>query len=220
MSRGRFIVVEGIDGSGSTSQARRLVATLQAHGVGAVFTHEPTPGPIGRLLRDVLEGRTRLPTPSAYGTPAESPLAWRSLALLFAADRVDHVAGLIEPALSSGQWIVSDRYVLSSLAYQALTSGEGRAAVPWLRQVNSAALVPDLTLVLHVEANVAAERRRSRGGPAELFEYDALQRVLVQWYRDAAELLGPEQTVIGVDGHASETQCAQRIWEHVRQLCV
>ncbi|HYY53573.1 MAG TPA: dTMP kinase, partial [Myxococcales bacterium] len=110
-SEGRFIALEGLDGSGTTTQAERIASVLRAQGRRVLLTREPSDGPIGTLIRLALTGRLGLPQRSG-------PLTEEALALLFAADRVDHLAAVIEPALERGELVVCDRYVLSSLAYQ------------------------------------------------------------------------------------------------------
>ena len=111
------------------------------------------------------------------------------MALLFAADRLDHVANVVEPALWAGQVVISDRYDLSSLAYQSSTSPEGEDVLPWLRSINARAVRPDLTVVLGLPSEVAEERRRLRGGAAELFEHAELQARLAALYADAERLV-------------------------------
>src|SRR5688572_4731702 len=101
MTRGRFIALEGLDGSGTTTQAARLADALGARGRTVVRTQEPSHGPIGRLVREALRS-------------LDAPLDPDALALLFAADRRDHVASEIEPALARGHDVVCDRYVMSS----------------------------------------------------------------------------------------------------------
>src|SRR4051794_39705484 len=111
---GRFIVLEGIDGAGTTTQTARLVDRLRGDGKTAVkITREPSDGPIGSLVRQVLTGRIVSPGGRAPG--------WTTMALLFAADRMDHVESEIEPFLLSDGVVVSDRYDASSLAYQSVS---------------------------------------------------------------------------------------------------
>lgn len=181
---GCFIVIEGIDGSGSTTQADLLASELRRRGRRVTQTREPTSGPIGALIRQVLthrlgvtgaEGRWRAP-------------AWTTMALLFAADRCDHGDVLIRPRLEQGEIVISDRYLLSSLAYQSLTADEPDA-LEWIRGINQQALQPDLTIVLDIDAELAAERRSSRGGAPELYELDELQRRLAAFYARGHELL-------------------------------
>src|SRR4051794_39709628 len=108
---GRFIVIEGLDGAGTTTQTERLATRLREEGHRVLTTREPSDGPVGMLLRQALTGRLTLPG-------AHAPLADETLALLFAADRTDHLASRVEPALGRGEVVLCDRYVLSSLAYQ------------------------------------------------------------------------------------------------------
>lgn len=188
---GSFIVLEGIDGAGTTTQTARLSARLSELGHRAHATCEPSRGPLGQYLRAVLTG--------ADGAPR---LGWESLALLFAADRLDHVQREIEPLLASGTTVVSDRYDLSSLAYQSATAPEGEAVLPWIRALNQRARRPDLTLVLEVAPELAAERRSVRGGAPELFDDLALQRRLASLYARAEELV-PGDRVLHVPAHGS-----------------
>jgi dTMP kinase len=173
-TRGRFIVVEGIDGAGTTTQARELSLALELSGIATLVTCEPSRGPVGAFVRSAL----------AVG-PERPRLDWASLALLFAADRLDHVAREVEPALARGVCVISDRYDLSSLIYQSATAPGGADVLPWIRALNQRARRPDLTLVLDISADVAAQRRHARGGEAELFEELELQRRLAALYARA-----------------------------------
>ena len=170
----RFIVLEGIDGAGTTTQTARLAAALALHGIRAHATREPSDGAIGRHLRDILTGRV-----SARG--ASDAQRAGQLALLFVADRLDHLGSEVQPHLAQGEWVVSDRYDHSSIAYQSVTSGE-ESSVAWLRQLNRHADRPDLTLVLDVSPEVARARRLARDQARELFDDDDLQRKLAAVY--------------------------------------
>jgi dTMP kinase len=191
---GRFVVIEGTDGSGTTTQARLLVAWLRERGIHAVGTCEPSRGPVGKLIRTVLE--KSLMRDSA--TVAE--LDWTTLALLFAADRMDHIAAEVHPQLDRGTWVVSDRYDLSSYIYQSLTAPDADSALRWVRQLNSQARRPDLLLVLDVDPEQALLRRQQRGGPEELFERQELQLKLAQAYRMAEHYL-PDDPLLHVDAN-------------------
>ena len=189
-----FIVLEGIDGAGTTTQARRLVDALTAMGVEALLTQEPTKGETGRLIRRMLQQ-----TSSGNAAPD-----WATLALLFAADRREHARCEIEPALSRGTCVVSDRYDLSSLIYQSATApaaiagNEEHSLVDWLRAVNWWAPRPNLTIVLDVPADVA-ERRRAGRSDVDIFETSELQRKLAAMYRQAGDFV-PKDCVAHVDG--------------------
>ena len=193
---GLFVVLEGIDGAGTTTQVARLVDRLRREGVSARATREPSDGPVGTQIRQVLAGRIVVPGGRAPG--------WATMALLFAADRLDHVESEIEPMLAAGGVIVSDRYDASSLAYQSVTSGlEGAAgALDWIRTINRHARRPDLTIVLDVSPGLGAARRESRGEAAQLYEQNEVQRALASFYRDLQKHQ-PNDRVIVVDGSRS-----------------
>jgi dTMP kinase len=194
MQRPGLIVFEGIDGAGTTTQAARLVEWLTARGEATHATREPSTGPIGIELRRILGG-------------AHAPMDPAAVALLFAADRLDHLAREVEPALDRGEWVVSDRYVLSSLAYQSLELDRELVAV-W----NQRARPADLTLFLDVPAEVAAERRRLRGGVEELFDALALQRRVVEGYhRELALLERAGGAVVTIDGTAPADEVTEQV---------
>lgn len=179
----RFIVLEGIDGSGTTTQAELLAERLRAAGAQVHLTREPSTGPVGKFLRRAL---TRTLAEPGQEEPQLSPF---TMALLFAADRRDHADREILPALAAGKWVISDRYDLSSLIYQSATYlGDlhpEAQLLPWLRAINQSVPRPALTLVLDLDADLARRRRQERGGEPELFEQDDLQVRLSRAYRNA-----------------------------------
>ncbi len=197
---GRFIVLEGIDGSGTTTQAARLAAALREAGHAVVSTREPSDGPIGMLLRQALTRRLM-------------GLSDRVLALLFAADRLDHLASVVEPALAEGKVVVSDRYVLSSLAYQGM-----RLPLRWVEALNAAARPADLTLYLAVDARTAARRRHGRGGSAELFDADEVQRSVARAYERVVKKHARAQHVKRVDGRGAPDAVARGILTRVEAV--
>jgi len=143
--RGTFICIEGIDGSGKTTQARRLVSNLRRKGFDVIYTTEPSSGRVGRLIRRYVLNRKR-----------RVPIALE--ALLFAADRVDHLEAKIKPALESGKVVVCDRYVYSTLAYQ----GAAGLDLKWIELINRFALVPDLALFLDVPPEIVVGRLKRK----------------------------------------------------------
>lgn len=164
--RGRFVVLEGLDGSGISTQARRLAAALDLRGVAYHCTREPTDGPVGSQIRLALTHRLELdPT---------------TLALMFAADRSDHIRTAILPRLEAGVHVVSERHVLSSIAYQG-----GQLADPaWVGAINREnlrAVTPDLTVFLDVPPDVSLGRIDAGRHARELFE----QRDTLATTRDA-----------------------------------
>jgi dTMP kinase len=209
---GVFVVVEGIDGSGSTTHTKLLGKALRQRGLKVVETCEPSPGPIGSMIRQVLQ--RRLFVADATGPRA---FAWSTMALLFAADRMDHLDSTVVPALREGAIVLSDRYDLSSLAYQSVTSPTGEKVVPWIRELNAAALRPDLTVVIDVPVDVAEERRRSRGGVEEMFEARDLQTRLCAVY-EQAERLVPDDRLVHVTGVGAVSDVAASILNAVTAL--
>ena len=148
--RGRFISLEGGEGVGKSTQSRALAATLRARGIGVVETREPGGSAGAEAIRALLlEGGA-----DRWGARAE--------ALLFAAARADHVDKTILPALEAGQWVICDRFLDSSIAYQGGADGLGADAIRALHAVGSAGLLPDRTLLLTLPEQVAMAREASR----------------------------------------------------------
>jgi dTMP kinase len=194
--RSRFIVLEGIDGAGTTTQTERLVAHLRARGRRAAATREPSDGPVGRLLRELLLGQH----PLADG----GTVAGGAMALLFAADRVDHLQREIEPLLGAGTDVVSDRYLMSSLAYQA-----EEADRDWVAGLARGVRAPDLTVLVDVPIAVAAARRSQAGRPVERYDADSTLARVAENYRALAR--AAPATVVVVDGSGSADQVAAAI---------
>lgn len=191
-------MLEGLDGAGTTTQVRRLVAALGAAGVKAHATREPSDGPIGRLIREMLVGKHALP---------EGAISQSTFGLLFAADRVDHLQREVEPQLAAGATVVSDRWYHSSLAYQG--TGADR---DWIATLNARARRPDLTILLEVRAHVAAQRRHQAGRVEELFEDLRMQEEVAAGYQATiAELRAQGERIETVDGEQSEDAVAAAI---------
>ncbi len=187
-------MLEGLDGAGTTTQAQRAVARLLRQGVRAHLTREPSDGPAGRLLREFLTGR------HAIEGQALRP---EMLALLFAADRVDHGQREVDPQIDAGAVVVSDRWYHSSLAYQA-TEIRGPGGLAWVMQCNQYARVPDLTIFLQVDPEICAHRRVRAGRAQELFDDLQMQRSFDWGYRQAftrVEARGERVEIL--DGEAS-----------------
>jgi dTMP kinase len=201
---GRFVVIEGIDGAGTTTQVALLGERLRSGGALVRTTREPSDGPIGTLVRQVLTGRVVVPGGRAPD--------WTTMALLFAADRLDHVESEIAPFCAEGGVILSDRYDASSLAYQSVVSGQGaEGAVEWIRSLNKFARRPDLTVVLDLSAELAAERRERRGEAAQLYEQNEVQRALVAFYKDLPKHM-PNDRIAIVNGAGSRDEVHERIF--------
>ena len=172
-------------------------------------TREPSDGPVGTLVRQVLTGRVVVPGGRAPG--------WATMALLFSADRMDHVENEIEPFVAAGGVVVSDRYDASSLAYQSVSSGaDAKEAVEWIRSLNRYVLRPDLTIVLDVTPEVAAARRLSRNEVAQLYDQNEVQRALAAFYKNLAAHM-PQDRVVVIDADGTVDAVHQRVWSAYEQ---
>lgn len=166
MKKGRFIVLEGPDGSGTTTHAKILAETLRSQGEDAVLTAEPTDSPIGKFIREQLQAKT-----------VECPSA---LQLLFCADRAWHIEKVIKPALAAGKTVISDRYVISTLIY-----GEALGLDPdWLVRVNTPFLEPDIMIIALPPLHTCLERIMKRK-QLDVFENTRFQKLVYDLYEKA-----------------------------------
>ena len=152
MTRGRFIALEGGEGTGKSTQARLLVDALAERGIVADLTREPGGTPGAEAIRELLLS----PPGDGWGAEAE--------ALLFAAARSDHVARRILPTLERGDWVISDRFVDSSRAYQGGAGQLGDAVIVALHEIGSNGLRPDLTILLEADEVAVGQRLEERDG--------------------------------------------------------
>jgi dTMP kinase len=209
-NRGRLVVLEGIDGAGTTTHVGRLADRLRVAGVRVHPTHEPSDGPVGTLIRQVLTGRVVVPGGRAPG--------WITMALLFAADRMDHVESEIEPFLAADGVVLSDRYDASSLAYQSTTCGaDTEKVIDWIRSLNRHVRRPDLTIVLDVPPEVASERRARRGDGAQLYDQSEVQCALAVFYKNLSKHMPGDRIAI-VDGCGSIDEVHNRVWAEYSRL--
>ena len=202
---GRFIVFEGLDGAGTTTQAKLLAERVQAQGRTVYLAHQPSEGPAGLLIRQILAGRAA--TPQADGKLAM--VDERVMALLFAADRLDHLGSQIEPRLARGEDVILDRYTLSSLAYQGASISH-----EFIAQANRFARKPDLTLFLYVPSAIALERVRLRGAKLERYETAQQQQVIEREY---SRLVGTLASVVSIDGTRPIADVAEQCYAALQQ---
>lgn len=192
---GAFIVIEGIDAAGTTTQVSQVAESLEAayeNGDShpspvAHTTKEPTDGPIGGTIRTAISDRLNLNDVS--------------LALLFAADRIDHIRNTVQPLLEDGHIVISDRYYLSSFAYQQTHE---EMCLDWIRTINKHALTPDLTIFLDITAEQSLERM-SKSRPEstkDKFEArDQLEKIRDN-YLTAIEVLSNQgENIVRIDGY-------------------
>ena len=199
VTRGVFVVLEGGDGCGKSTQAQLLISRLRDLGREVLATREPGATEAGVAIRSLVLGGGDLDA--------------RAEALLIAADRAQHVAEVVRPALERGAVVVSDRYIPSSLAYQGVARGLGVDQISRLSEWATGGVVPDVVVVLDVPAGEAAARR---AGPEDRMERepDSFRLAVNQAYRDLARRFG--WTVL--DGTAPVDKVAAQVWEAVRPL--
>lgn len=194
MSAAKFIVLEGGDATGKSTQVERLATRLRDKGLEVVATFEPGATALGRRLRALL-------------LDDGDPLDPMAEALLMAADRAEHVVEVVRPALARDAWVVSDRFVPSSLAYQGVGRGLGVHEVEQLNELATGGIQPDLVVVL----DLSPEAARRRLGPSRdrlEGEDDAFALAVHEAYRDLARA----RDWVVVDADASPDDVAGTVW--------
>lgn len=185
--KGVFICVEGLDGCGKTTQTKLLVRRLREKGYDAVYTAEPSRGKIGKFIKKYcLHGKKRV------SSIVE--------ALLFAADRYEHVENEIIPALNEEKLVVSDRYVYSSLAYQ----GAAGLDLKWIEKINEHAIRPDLAIFVDVEPEIVIHRLKPKKSVMENLETQREVREVYMKFVEKGEL-------VKIDGNKSKKEVADGI---------
>jgi dTMP kinase len=203
---GRFITLEGGEGAGKSVQARRLAARLGEAGLTVVLTREPGGSPGAEALREVIlsGGAAR------YGAIGE--------AILFSAARIDHIDATIAPALKRGEWVVSDRFLDSTRAYQGAAGRLDPALVASLERVAVGACRPDLTLVLDLPAADGLARATARRGEAAADRFEGEGLVFHETLRRAflAIVEAEPERCVAIDARPGEGEVAAAIWAAVR----
>lgn len=152
MSQGRFIVVDGLEGGGKTTNIQVLARHIKARfGVNLVITREPGGTPMAEKIRDIFKSQT------------DEPVHYKTELLLVFAARCQHIENLIKPALSRGDWVIADRFTSASFAYQGYGRGAPLDMLKLLRDAVQGAFEPDLTMILDLDPGVGLERARGRG---------------------------------------------------------
>jgi len=188
---GRFISLEGVDGSGKSTQASLLADALRERGHDVLAVREPGGTALGEAIREIVLG------PDVMSPWAE--------ALLFAAARAQLVADVVRPALESGRWVVADRFLDSSLAYQGTARGLG---IDQVAQVNAPGIgdcMPDLTIILDLVPSSASDRRAGRASVDRIEgEGEALQEAVAEGYREVARIFPERIALVSADGSLEE----------------
>ena len=182
-----FICVEGLDGCGKTTQTKLLVRKLRKMGWDAVYTAEPSRGKIGQFIQKYC----------LHGEKRTFPIVE---ALLFAADRFEHVEREVIPALNEGKIVVSDRYVYSSLAYQGATGLD----LKWIEMINEHAIRPDLAIFVDVEPEAVIKRLKPKKSVMENLE---TQRKVREVYVKFVE----KRELVRIDGNKSKKEVADDV---------
>lgn len=207
-----FLVIEGLDGSGTTTQCAAVAGALRQQGRAVSTSYEPSSGPVGTLIRQVLTGRLVVPADDG-GSPR--PLGRQTMALLFAADRLDHLEAQVEPALARGEVAISDRYYHSSFAYQGDVEGELDPDYLWVEELNSRARSPDLTVYLEATAELCLSRLGDRGRP-ELYETEQKLTRLEHRYEEVMTRLERRgEEIFRVDASLPAEEITRQIVEQV-----
>lgn len=208
-NRAPFIVIEGTDGSGVSTQAERLEGKLRDKGREVHLTKEPTDGPAGAMIRLALAGRLVHPKDVAELQSFEP----HTLAAFFLADRMDHLYSDIIPKLKIGVTVISDRYYLSSYAFQGLD-----VDIEWLQKINSLCLRPDLTIFLNVDSAICYKRMQRRRWHVELFEEQAkLEKVRQNYLKVIQHLTWQGENIVIIDGNQPINVVHQQIIREVQK---
>ncbi len=171
-------------------------------------TAQPSSGPVGMLIRQILSRRIVSIDGAAPG--------WTTMSLLFACDRQDLQENEIDPNLENGVNVICDRYVHSSVIYQGL-SADQEGAAQWILEINKHIRTPDLVLYLKISPDEASRRRRSRSNKTEIFDDDDFQRKLIESYDRLGETFADSQ-VVTLDAQQSIGEIAKQAWAAVEKL--
>ena len=200
--KGTFIVFEGIDGSGKSTQIKRLAKQLNINNQNVYQTFEPTDGSVGTMVRNMLKGKLEVDQ--------------RTIALLFAADRTDHLVnkktGLLNK-IKTGQIVLCDRYYFSSYAYHSQY-----VDMDWaigINSINADILKPDLNIFIDVDPEVCFKRLEKRQNDFELYEKIEVLKEVRELYFKAFDKLEKNEHIVIVDGNADENTVGKRIFKEV-----
>ena len=204
---GRFIVLDGIDGCGKSTQIRHLSKWLPVSGLmpstaGLICTREPGGTPLGQSIRDLL-----------LHTEADQVPSVTAELLLYAADRAQHVDTVIRPALLRGDWVLSDRFAGSTLAYQGYGRGLDRQLITRLESIATTGLVPDLTACLMVPVEVSLQRRH--GEKEDRIEAEG--RAFLHRVADGFAVLAEQRHWCQLDAQQSVSQLSQALEQTLRE---
>ena len=204
---GRFIVLDGIDGCGKSTQIRHLAQWLPVSGLmpstaGLICTREPGGTPLGQSIRDLL-----------LHTEADQVPSVTAELLLYAADRAQHVDTVIRPALQRGDWVLSDRFAGSTLAYQGYGRGLDHQLIMRLESIATTGLMPDLTACLMVPVEVSLQRRH--GEKEDRIEAEG--RAFLHRVADGFAVLAEQRHWCQLDAQQSVSQLSEALEQTLRE---
>lgn len=207
VKKGAFIVFEGIDGSGKSTQIQMLSNRLRDMGVYCYATMEPTDSPIGSLIHQIMTGRIKTDN--------------KVIAGLFVADRLDHLLNDVNGILAKiqeGTTVITDRYYFSSYAYHSVDM-----PMEWVIQANAQSkeiLQPTITIFIDVNPDTAIERIARNRFHQELFEKKSRLVKVREKYLEAFERLKDEENIIIIDGNRSQNEIADEVWKSVEKYFI
>ena len=203
-NRGKFIVFEGIDGSGKSTQVRMLTDRLNSININSYPTMEPTDSPIGSMIHQIMTGRMKTDN--------------KVIASLFVADRLDHllndVNGILKK-IDDGITVVSDRYYFSSYAYHSVDM-----PMDWVIQANSQSselLKPTVTIFIDVDPDVAIDRISKNRSQMELFEKKSRLVEVRNKYFEAFDKLRDDENILIIDGNKDPEAVSKNVWKYVHK---
>lgn len=204
--RGKLLVIEGLDGAGTTTQVRMLEKWLSAEkGFELYTTREPSRGPIGALIRAILTKRLSADSLTIAG--------------LYATDRNDHIfrPGGLNEQLAQGKWVLMDRYYLSSFAYQASSMNEEQ--LEWLKTIHRYCPPPDITLFVDVPVDICLERiMNHRNAEFELFDtHEFLKKTSLQYEKAMEYFTEQGETFVKIDGTQPINRVFQQLTDAITQ---
>ena len=200
---GFFLVLDGIDGCGKSTQAKKLSEYFISNDIETLLTAEPSNYDLGKILRNYLQNPE---------VPASID------ALLFAADRIEHCNKEILPLLKKGFIVVSDRYRDSSYIYQSIEGRNEGVSIDWIKKLNKFSLIPDLTVIIDIDPKIGLKRKRNQADNTnkqflDKFEVDEFQNLIREQFKKIAKnsIVSEEGIHVLIDGNESEEEVFKSI---------
>lgn len=200
---GFFLVLDGIDGCGKSTQAKKLSEYFISNDIKTLLTAEPSDYDLGKILRNYLQN-------------SEVPASVD--ALLFAADRIEHCNKKILPLLNKGFIVISDRYRDSSYIYQSIEGRNEGVSIDWIKKLNKFSLIPDLTIIIDIDPKIGLKRKRNQAinsdnQSLDKFEVDDFQNLIREQFKKIAKnsIVSEEGIHVLIDGNESEGEVFKNI---------